>query len=54
MWAHFKKMFEFVKKNGMKDKGISEHRPAGHLGSNVDHLFHAVACRKISELTCSQ
>lgn len=23
----------------MRDKGISEHRLAGHLGSNVDHYF---------------
>lgn len=34
---------------GVRDKGISKHRPVGHLESNVDHQFHAAACREISE-----
>lgn len=52
-WAHFEKKPEFLKKNGVRDKGILEHRHARHLGSNVEHQFLAVVCREISELTCS-
>jgi len=35
--THFKKKPMFLKRKGVRDKGISKHRPAGHLGSNVDH-----------------
>jgi len=47
------KKHEFLKKKRVRNKGVSDHRPAGHLGSNVDHQFHAVVCREISEFTCS-
>jgi len=33
----FQKEAYVFEEKGVRDEGISKHRPAGHLGSNVDY-----------------